>query len=475
MARSTLEQSAATPLLVADRFEVWLDELLGEGGISQVYAGRDLSTGGRIAAKRLRPELAADRDARRRFEREQRLSSVADHENVVRSIDDTDEWLFLEFVDGTNLKRMLADRSPLSIAEAVTIARGVAAGLDHLHQVHIVHLDVKPQNVMIAGRDGVKLIDLGLAHEFADRPLDRLGTAAYMAPEQIDQGPVDARTDVYALGCVFFELMTGRPPFVAPNPGGEDEQAFLLDAHRYDEVVPPSTLRHELPPWVDDVVDRALAKAPDHRFATAGAMIETIDRGIASLGNGHTPTRRATRQVTIQPPVTPRQDPGIATTPSGPGVMTRLLRSAVAFMGAMLRWMLRRFGGMSRRMATLATIVALVLLLNVPVISDGLMEVAIDVLPWTKAEVVTDVGVLNLRAEPSTTSDVIRTLENGSSVTITGLPRELGDTTWWPVTANGDAGWVSGEYLNESGLMEMVTLPGEFRDAVGALTGMVLP
>ena len=291
MAKTTVAQPIATPLLIEDRFEVRLDEPLGAGGISLVYAGRDLVSGDPIAAKRLRPELANDPEAIRRFEREQRMSSIADHSNVVRSIADTEGWLFLEYVDGNNLKLLLAERSPLSVAEAIRLTRGAVAGLDHLHQFQIVHLDVKPQNIMITTRNRVKLIDLGLAHEFADRQIDRLGTAAYIAPEQIDQLPVDARTDVYALGCVLFEMLTGRPPFVAEGLTGEAEHAYLLDAHRYDDAPPPSTFRSELPPWADDVLDRALAKEPDHRFASAGAMLDAIDRGQGRRRGGQHPDR----------------------------------------------------------------------------------------------------------------------------------------------------------------------------------------
>ena len=475
MARSTLEQPATTPLLVDDRFEVLLDELLGEGGISQVFAGRDLVTDRRVAAKRLRPVLATDEEARWRFEREQRVSSVLEHPNVVRFIDATDGWLFLELVDGTNLKHLLAERSVFDLDEAVRIARGTAAGLEHLHQLGIVHLDVKPQNIMMTSRNRVKLIDLGLAHEFADQQVDRLGTAAYITPEQINREPVDARTDVYLLGCVFFEMVTGRPPFVAPGLTGEAEQTFLLDAHRYDEAPPPSTLRGDLPLWVDDVADRALAKSPEHRFANAGAMLAAIDRG----QTGHSDVRPA-RRVDIRPPVVqPREDSEEQEQiPSGPGITSRLFHWMWSVLRAVSLWVLRRQRHMSRRLGVLVGILATVMVLNVPMVSNGLMELAIDTVPWTQAQVASD--GLNLRSEASRTSTIVTTLESGSTVSITGLPQEHDGITWWPVAANGETGWVAeadeGEtYLEENGLMNAVTMPAEVRDTLGGLFGLLIP
>jgi hypothetical protein len=467
MAATYSAQSASTPLLVADRFEVMLDDLVGEGGISQVFRGQDLETRRPVAAKRLRPELTGDGEAVRRFEREQRISSVLDHPNIVRYLDAIDAWLFLELVNGETLKRLLADQGPLEVKTSARIVRGALQGLGHMHQRGIVHLDIKPQNIMVTRNHNVRLIDLGLAHEFADQQMDRLGTAAYIAPEQIDRDPVDARTDIYALGCVFFEMVTGRPPFVAPGLTGDAEQRYLLDAHRYDEVIPPGQLREDLPPWVDDVIDRALAREPSNRFASAAAMQEAIDRGLGVSAI------RPRQVVTVSPRPAP---PTVEVAPApdaGPSRVNRLLDWVGGVVWFALRWLARLPLRFSRRLSVLAFSLLLMMVINVPVVSNGLLEQVIDIVPWTGTTVQTD--VLNLRASPGIDSEVRTVLESGREVTITGLPADVNGTPWWPVMVEGERGWVSGEFLDDTRLMQTVQLPGDARDAVGGLVGILIP
>jgi serine/threonine protein kinase len=467
MAATYFSQSASIPLLIDDRFEVMLDDLVGEGGISQVFRGREIPSGRSIAAKRLRPELTSDDEAVRRFEREQRISSVLDHPNIVRYLHAVDGWLFLELVEGETLKRKLADQGPLDLKISARIVRGALQGLEHMHRRGIVHLDLKPQNIMVTRNHNVRLIDLGLAHEFADKQMDRLGTAAYIAPEQIDRGPVDARTDLYALGCVFFEVVTGRPPFSAPGLTGDAEQRYLLDAHRYDEVVSPRQLREDLPPWVEDVIDRALAKDPGSRFASAVAMRHAIDRGL-----GRSPARP--QHVVAAIPRSPMPTTRIDAKPdTGPSKFDRLVAWWSGLMWSTLRWLARLPLRVSRRMSILAFSLLLLMVINVPFVSNVMLEQVIDVVPWSGTTVETD--GLNLRASPGTDGAIRSALAFGSEVSVTGLPESRDGITWWPVLVDGERGWVAGSYLEESRLMWSVQFPSDARDAVGSLLGILLP
>ncbi len=202
-------------------------------------------------------------------------------------------------------------------------------------------------------------------------------------------------------------------------------------------------------------------------------MLEAIDRA-----QGSQPEIRTTERVEIRPPVSRLYEGEAVAEPPGPGVVSRIFFWVMRRLTAAFLWLLRRPQRMSRRLGGLAAIVAMVMLLNVPFVSNGLMELAIETLPWTQVQVVSD--GLNLRAEPSRSAPIRTALDSGNTVSITGLPQEHEDITWWPVMANGESGWVAeadqGEtYLEETSLMSVVTLPGEVRDTVGGLLGFLIP
>jgi serine/threonine-protein kinase len=259
-------------------------EEVGSGGMGVVYRAEETGLGGRpVALKLLPPALAGDPDFRARFLREMRVAAAIDHPNIVpiyRAGEDRGLlYLAMRYVHASDLRRVLQTEGRLAPARALAILDQVARALDAAHARGLVHRDVKPGNILLAPPvlDGdpehVYLVDFGLASrsDSDDRSIGGggwfLGTPRYAAPEQAAGRPVDGRTDGYALGCVLYECLTGRPPF--PDGSGE---AMLL-AHL--EAAPPrvTTLRPDLPPAIDQVIIRALAKAPDDRFPTCRALI----------------------------------------------------------------------------------------------------------------------------------------------------------------------------------------------------------
>ncbi len=251
-----------------------LKEELGRGGMGTVHLARDARLGRNVALKLLPPELAGDAGYRERFLREQRVAASIEHPNIVPIYDageaDGRLYLVMRYVEGTDLKR-LVEEGPLDPVRAARIVDQVAEALDAAHASGLVHRDVKPANVLLDASSHAYLCDFGLTKEAAAGPGvtasgQLVGTLDYLAPEQIRGNEVDRRADVYALGCVLDELLTGQPPF-----GGRSE-AQTLWGHMQEEAPPPSSLRPGLPPELDAVVLRSLAKDPDDRYATAGEL-----------------------------------------------------------------------------------------------------------------------------------------------------------------------------------------------------------
>jgi serine/threonine protein kinase len=271
-------------------------EQVGSGGMGVVYRAEEPGLGGRpVALKLLSPALAGDPDFRARFLREMRVAAAIDHPNIVpiyRAGDDRGLlYLAMRYVNASDLRRVLEAEGRLEPGRALAILDQVARALDAAHARGLVHRDVKPGNVLLAPPvlDGdpehVYLVDFGLARSDSD---DRsvtgggsfLGTPRYAAPEQAAGRPVDGRTDGYALGCVLYECLTGRPPF----PRGSNEAVLL--AHL--EAVPPrvSAARPDLPPAIDQVVSRAMAKAPDDRFPSCRALVAAARQALAPGSRG---------------------------------------------------------------------------------------------------------------------------------------------------------------------------------------------
>ena len=269
-----------------------IGELLGEGATGAVYRAGD-AEGRTVALKVLDRELATDARFRERFLRESGVAAILQHPSIVPVLaageDDGVLFLAMEWVDGSDLRDLLRRDGPFEPERAVALIEDVAAGLDEAHAAGLIHRDVKPANILVAG-DRARLCDFGLAKHTAraesltgERML--VGTLAYIAPEQIEGAGVDARADVYALGCVLYECLTGEPPF------DRDSEMAVLYAHLNEPPPRPGARRPELPAAFDDVVATALAKAPADRPESCGALA----RAARAALRGDGPRRRRRR------------------------------------------------------------------------------------------------------------------------------------------------------------------------------------
>ncbi|WP_423835983.1 serine/threonine-protein kinase [Streptomyces endophytica] len=265
--------------------EYLLQDEIGRGGMAVVYRAEDLRLGRTVAVKLLAPELARNDSFRQRFARESRVAAAIDHPHIVPVFEagETEGMLYIamRYVQGKDLAALLAREGPLSLETTCRIALQVASALDAAHAHDLVHRDVKPGNILIAeGTDSDRpehayLTDFGLTKKSLSltgltRVGQFVGTLDYVAPEQISGRPVDGRCDVYSLACVVFEMLTGAPPFRR-----EDDMA-LLWAHM--NAAPPvlTTLRPDLPPAVDPVFTRSLAKTPDDRYETCRGFVAAL-------------------------------------------------------------------------------------------------------------------------------------------------------------------------------------------------------
>ena len=255
--------------VLLDRYE--LEELVGSGGMSSVYRAHDRLLDRTVALKVLHEHHLQDPEHVERFRREARSAAVLSHPNIVTVIDrgehDGRQFIVFEYVGGENLKRLIEQNRPLPIATALELATQIARGLSFAHRNGLVHRDVKPQNVLLNGDGQAKVTDFGIARSLdVQRGLTQtgtvLGTSDYIAPEQAQGQHVDEQTDVYSLGVVLYELLTGEVPFPGEN--------FVAIAMQHINEPPPSVRakRADVPPRVDAAVQRAMAKDPRDRFPT---------------------------------------------------------------------------------------------------------------------------------------------------------------------------------------------------------------
>lgn len=260
---------------------------IGRGGMGVVYLAVDTRLGRQVALKALPPWLGVGAEARRRFLAEARAVSALDHPNIATlyetdSTDDGQLYMVFAYYGGETLAARIR-RGPLSADEAISVARGIASGLRAAHDNGIVHRDVKPSNVLITEGGEVKLLDFGVAKvagEEATRSGLRMGTVAYMSPEQASGGSVDGRTDLWSLGVVLYEMVTGTRPF-----GGEDPSS-LIHSILNDHPEPPTPKRPDLRSGLNRVIGALLHKDPDDRYATAGDVLEDLE----ALQTGGAPT-----------------------------------------------------------------------------------------------------------------------------------------------------------------------------------------
>jgi serine/threonine-protein kinase len=269
--------------LIAGRYE--LEELVGSGGMSSVYRARDRLLERTVALKILHEQFTRDDDYVERFRREARAVAQLAHPNIVTVIDrgeqDGRQFIVFEYVDGLNLKELMTQEGPLSPREAIELALQVARGLSFAHDQGLVHRDVKPQNVLLDGDGRAKVTDFGIAHAVDVDGMTItgtiMGTSNYIAPEQARGQPVDEQTDVYSLGCVLYELLTGEVPFEGDN--------FVAVAMRHlnDPVPSVRDVRPDVPARLDWAVQQAMSKDHDERFESMDDFAAELEACHAEL------------------------------------------------------------------------------------------------------------------------------------------------------------------------------------------------
>ena len=256
---------------------------LGSGGMADVYLAEDEDLGRRIAIKILNDRHANDESFVERFRREAKNAAGLSHPNIV-SIYDRGEaegtyYIAMEYLDGRSLKELVVARGPLPISDAIDATRQVLAALRFAHRKGVVHRDIKPHNVMADADGRLKVTDFGIARAGVSQMTEAgsiIGTAQYLSPEQARGAPVDQRSDLYSVGVVLYEMLTGTTPFSGESP------VEIAMKHLSDPPRPPSVERPDIPPDLDMIVLRALAKNPDDRFQTAEEMdaeLERVSRG----------------------------------------------------------------------------------------------------------------------------------------------------------------------------------------------------
>ena len=278
------------PTLIGGRYE--LGELLGRGGMAEVRKGTDSRLGRVVAVKRLRTDLASDATFQARFRREAQSAASLNHPAIVAVYDTGEEpaadgsgisqpYIVMEFVAGRTLRDILREGRKILPERALEITSGVLSALDYSHRAGIIHRDIKPGNVMLTPSGDIKVMDFGIARAISDAASTMtqtaavVGTAQYLSPEQARGETVDSRSDVYSAGCLLYELLTGRPPFVGDSP------VAVAYQHVREPAVPPSDHDTDLPPEVDAIVMKALTKSLEDRYQSAAAMRSDIERYLA--------------------------------------------------------------------------------------------------------------------------------------------------------------------------------------------------
>ncbi|MGH2331016.1 Stk1 family PASTA domain-containing Ser/Thr kinase [Thermoanaerobacter mathranii] len=264
--------------ILGNRYEI-LEEI-GEGGMAKVYKAKCHLLNRIVAIKILRPEFAADEDFVKKFRRESQAAASLSHPNIVSIYDVGQEgdiyYIVMEYINGHTLKKLISENGgPLEVKRAIEIARQVCKALDHAHKNRIIHRDIKPQNILVTEEDVAKVTDFGIARAANGSTItytgDVVGTAYYFSPEQAKGGIVDERTDIYSLGIVLYEMLTGKVPFEGDSP------ISVALKHIQEEIIPPSRLNEKVPKELDQIVLKATQKDVNLRYQTAADFLKDLD------------------------------------------------------------------------------------------------------------------------------------------------------------------------------------------------------
>lgn len=263
---------------LADRYEIV--SKIGAGGMSDVYKAKDHVLGRFVAIKVLKPEFSEDRGFVAKFRTEAQSAAGLEHPNIVNIYDVGSEeglhYIVMEYVEGITLKTYIEKKGQLSFKEAVSIAIQVARGIEAAHNKQIIHRDIKPQNIMISTEGKVKVMDFGIARAASSNTVssDVMGSVHYSSPEQARNGFVDGRSDIYSLGIVMYEMVTGRVPF-----DGDTTVAVAIQ-HLQEEMTPPSVYAKNLPISMEKIILKCTQKNADRRYQTIGDLLADLRRSL---------------------------------------------------------------------------------------------------------------------------------------------------------------------------------------------------
>ncbi len=256
-----------------DQYE--LTELIARSGMASIFKGRDLANGGTVAIKVPYLQFESDVVFYGRFQREEEIGRRLDHPNIIRVLTPKRKsrmYIAMEYIEGVSLRAIARDKRQLDIAEGLDIARQICRALVYMHSQGVIHRDLKPENILVTKEGQVKIMDFGIALDESARRLtwsglsSTIGTPDYMAPEQISGRRGDVRTDIYALGMIFYELLTGNLPFEGDNVYA------LMRAKGSEDPQPPSRYRPDLDPHLEEIILHAIARQPRDRYSTAVEM-----------------------------------------------------------------------------------------------------------------------------------------------------------------------------------------------------------
>src|SRR3712207_4779980 len=293
------------PQVLGERYEI--GGVLGRGGMAEVHRGRDLRLGREVAVKVLRQDLARDPSSQVRFRREAQAAASLNHPAIVAVYDTGEDrtasgatpYIVMEYVEGDTLRDVLRREGRLSPRKAMELSADICGALDFSHRNGIVHRDVKPGNVMITPQGTVKVMDFGIARAVSDSAATMtstaavIGTAQYLSPEQARGEGVDARSDVYSVGCLLYELVTGTPPFTGDSP------VSVAYQHVREDPRLPSSINPAIPPELDAIVMKAMAKNPANRYQSAAEMRNDLLRALAGQRVEATPVMGDAEKTTI--------------------------------------------------------------------------------------------------------------------------------------------------------------------------------